>query len=96
MSTKKNFSNIFENIELYINADINIIYPELVNGSQRKYIIEDVYNPAFNKGGELKRMIIGYYNEKDGYKIDDKDFKYWVRKNMTGVTLQSQIVVSTE
>lgn len=52
-----------------------------------------MYNPAYGKGGKIKTRIIGFYNQNDGYQVDEVNRKYYVRKNMTGVTLQSNIVV---
>lgn len=89
-----NFSNILNKVEIYINADIYVAYPTDGMKNNRNYTIEDVYNQAFGKGGELKRKIVGFYNEKKGYNVAVPRCKYCDRKNMTNVTLNSKVVVS--
>lgn len=93
LASDSNFSKIFEYVELYINADISVVYPEYQENS-KVYIVQDVYNPASNRGGSLKTSIVGYYTKKRGYVITKSGFKYNLRKNMTGVTLKSIVVVS--
>lgn len=88
-----NKTEILNDVEMYINADIHVAYPREYNKKNKNYTIEDVYNPAYGKGGELKRKIIGFYNDKDGYKVEVPLSKYYERKNMTNVILKTKVVV---
>ncbi|CAH1185813.1 unnamed protein product [Phyllotreta striolata] len=89
LSGEANFSETFNNVELYINADISVMFP----WNSTELIIQDVYNPASTRGGRLKKRIMGYYNRTDGYNIVEKEFKYTLRRDMSGVTLRSIIVL---
>ncbi|KAG5900001.1 hypothetical protein JTB14_009087 [Gonioctena quinquepunctata] len=91
ISRNKAFSDIFEDIELYINADIHFAHPK--DDATNTYVIEDVFNPAFGKGGELKKRVLGYYTQNAGYPLQGQECKYRLRRNMTGVTLKSHIVL---
>ncbi|XP_050515098.1 uncharacterized protein LOC126890283 [Diabrotica virgifera virgifera] len=91
MTTNLLFTQYFENVELYLNSDINILYKSFENGLNI-YKLEDTYNPASMKGGQLKRRNMGFYtNTVDGFK-KDQESKYWLRRNLTGITLKSMLV----
>nr|XP_008196050.2 PREDICTED: glutamate receptor ionotropic, delta-2-like isoform X2 [Tribolium castaneum] len=79
----------FNNVILNINADINVIIPE----KPSNWSIIDVYNPASQHGGVLNFTRVGFYNKHDGYKIKYTGVKYWNRKNLTGVTFKSMVVL---
>lgn len=93
--SRSNFSNIFGKVEMYINADIHASYPKDLRVKNKNYTIEDVYNPASGKGGKMKRKVIGFYNELEGYKVHIPNCKYCDRRDMTNVALKTKIVVST-
>ncbi|CAH1169520.1 unnamed protein product [Phaedon cochleariae] len=93
LTSNKSISTIFENVELYINADIHIVYAPSAGFSSVNFTVEDVYNPAYGKGGKLQTKTIGYYSAKDGYRAREMQCKYWMRRNMSGVTLKSRIVL---
>ncbi|XP_072397594.1 ionotropic receptor 75a-like [Diabrotica undecimpunctata] len=85
------FTNFFENVEFYVNSDIIILYKLFENGLNI-YKLEDMYNPASMKGGQLKRRNIGFYNSTVGGFKKDQEYKYWLRRNLTGITLKSMLV----
>ncbi|CAH1113582.1 unnamed protein product [Psylliodes chrysocephalus] len=81
-------------LRLNINSDMNLVILKQSDSINNANVsIYDVYNPAFEHGGELKVDIFGYYNQKQGYIINNLENKYWRRKNMTGVTFKSAVVV---
>ncbi|XP_057653375.1 ionotropic receptor 75a-like [Diorhabda carinulata] len=91
-TTNKNFSDTFKNIELYIDADINLLYPTKYNN----FFVVDVYNPASTKGGGLKTLNLGKYNNTSGFRMKKENYKYWSRKNMTGVVLRTIVVLPVD
>lgn len=62
-------------------------------GNNSTYLIDDVYNPAYGKGGTLKSFTIGRYTNLNGYQTNERLNKYFLRKNLTGVQFSSAIVV---
>ncbi|KAJ8972992.1 hypothetical protein NQ317_009428 [Molorchus minor] len=42
----------------------------------------------------LKHRTLGFYNEMEGYVAKEKGCKYWIRRNMTGVTLKTIVVAN--
>ncbi|KAJ8978939.1 hypothetical protein NQ317_003000, partial [Molorchus minor] len=78
-------------VKLNINSDMHY----LTTSANGTFTIYDIYNPAFEHGGELVVKQMGYYRKHDGYKAEIKEDKYWKRKNMTGITFNSAIVVPT-
>ncbi|KAJ8943035.1 hypothetical protein NQ318_022579, partial [Aromia moschata] len=78
-----------EKVKLNVNSDVHLVVP-LENGT---YTIVDVYNPAFEHGGKLIKKEIGYYNRNDGYIVKIRGNKYWERRNMTGATFKSAVVI---
>lgn len=87
---------IFNEVIMYISTDVHVVYQNNLGNRKDSYTIEDVYNTASNKGGVLKRNIIGFYNEHNGYKIKIPHYKYHDRKNMTNVRLRTKVVVSID
>lgn len=63
------------------------------NETSDSFTIFDVYNPAFKHGGQLRIEVAGFYDEFQGYRILSHESKYWKRKNMTGVSFKSAVVV---
>lgn len=94
LSKSSDYNHLFKFANLNVNSDIKVAYYS--NGSLGKYIIDDVYNPAYERGGDLKTSEVGFYDTKRGYHIDEAENKYFARKNFTGVRFKSVIVVSTE
>nr|CAH7761474.1 unnamed protein product [Callosobruchus chinensis] len=47
---------------MFINSDISVAYPSEGNTDKKRYVIEEVYNPAEGKGGHLKRDVLGTFN----------------------------------
>lgn len=90
--SKENFTYLFDNVDMYINANIEIIYPDNFP-SLKNYTIQAVYNPSFTQGGTIKFYKVGFYNTVDGYKVKEAYPKYFLRRNMTGVHLKTMIVV---
>jgi hypothetical protein len=75
---------------LSINADIQIA---VKNSTTQNWTITDIYNPASEYGGSLSFTKIGDYSEGRGYNARKKEATYWTRKNMTGVTFKTMVVV---
>lgn len=84
-----NVTEKFNNVVLNINADIHLAVPS----TPLNWTIIDIYNPASKHGGVLNCTEIGLYNEKEGYKFRNYEAIYWARKNMTGITFKSLVVV---
>lgn len=77
--------------KLNINSEIHLAICD--NKETDNCTIYDVYNPASEHGGELLVKVLGYYNRNDGYRAKALQNKYWLRRNMTGVTFKSAVVV---
>lgn len=75
---------------LNVNADIHLTFPQ----KNSNWTVLDIYNPASQHGGTLNFTQIGFYNRNVGYKIKYCGSKYWNRKNLTGVTFKSMVVVN--
>ncbi|CAH1364653.1 unnamed protein product [Tenebrio molitor] len=82
--------NKFEKVALSINADIQIA---VKNSTTQNWTITDIYNPASEYGGSLSFTKIGDYSEGRGYNARKKEATYWTRKNMTGVTFKTMVVL---
>lgn len=68
---------------------------EINPNNSDEYTIFDVYNPAYKHGGELQIQLLNTYNKNnDTYSLAKTGSKYWMRKNMTGITFRSAVVVS--
>lgn len=91
MRTSKNLKELFKNVTININADINVAV--LNKSISEKYTIFDVYNPAASHGGNIYFIKIGYYDQKVSFNIENHKEKYFRRRNLTGVTFKSMIVV---
>lgn len=90
--TNKYYHHIFDKVNLNVDSNIKVVYPQK-NGNNLTYLIDDVYNPAYGKGGKLKSSTIGIYTNLDGYQTNERLNKYFLRKNLTGVQFNSVIVV---
>ncbi|KAJ8963510.1 hypothetical protein NQ317_010575, partial [Molorchus minor] len=95
LTSYRTFLNDFDNVTLYINANIQVIYPKENVSHVNNFTVEDVYNPSSNRGGILNHRTLGFYNKMEGYVAREKGCKYWIRRNMTGVTLKTIVVVSS-
>lgn len=92
MGSNNSILEVFKSVDLKINADVTVVISEgTVNYT--KGGIYDVYNPYFSQGGTLRVNRIGSYDETEGYHTKVDDGKYLSRKNLTGVSFKSLIVV---
>lgn len=89
-----NFSVILDKVEIYVNADIQVAFPKDLSVQDKNFTNEDVYNPAFGKGGVLKRTVIGFYTAEHGFKVYIPQCKYCDRRNMSNIVLKTEVVVS--
>lgn len=88
VSNSLNIFKKFKNVILNINADIHVAIR-----NNNNWTIFDVYNPASEHGGVLKYSRMGYYKTGQGYNARTREAKYWARKNMTGITFKTMVVV---
>ncbi|XP_030764049.1 ionotropic receptor 75a-like [Sitophilus oryzae] len=98
LSNSPNYTQTFENVNLEISSEIKVAYPKTARGSRNdgsseEYVIDDVYNPAYKKGGDLKISTVGHYDKLRGYWVDLKQNKYFERRNLTGITLKGIVVL---
>ncbi|XP_031349377.1 glutamate [NMDA] receptor subunit 1-like [Photinus pyralis] len=84
--------NTFENVNLFINADVSVVVPNNT-GKLLNWTIMDVYNPARSRGGDLKVTNAGFYNEEDGLNIQLVWNRYYQRQNMTGTVFKAGMVI---
>lgn len=89
--TNKYYHHIFDKVNLNVDSYIKVVYP--TNPNNLTYLIDDVYNPAYGKGGKLKSSTIGLYTNLNGYETNERLNKYFLRKDLTGVQFNSAIVV---
>lgn len=82
----------FENVSLYINADIQMIVPNKIE-NPTNWTTLGVYNPAQPRGGSLVVQESGYYSPEDGFRIKYVGSKYFYRSNMSGTTFKTAMVV---
>lgn len=74
-----------------MNLESNIYVANQENATN--YFIYEFYNPASTKGGFLYKTKVGYFSLKE-YSMDRIDNrKFWKRRNLTGVTFNTPIVV---
>ncbi|KAF5282553.1 hypothetical protein FQA39_LY04960 [Lamprigera yunnana] len=85
-----NITEKFEDVELVINADVTIAVDYNETGN---WAILDLYNPSRKDGGKVIVQEIGYYNDEEGYNVSCFGDKYFVRKNMTGITFKTVFVI---
>lgn len=89
------------NVTLNINADVQIANrvkkKKATNDDDFLWIwqITDIYNPAANHGGRISYSMLGDFNERRqfNFQMGGGTSKYWTRRNMTGVTFRTMIVV---
>ncbi|XP_018571126.1 glutamate receptor 2-like [Anoplophora glabripennis] len=93
LTSTTNFTHLFDNVEIYINGNIEIIYPEKNVSSVKNYTIQAVYNPSSSQGGYVKFYTVGFYNTMEGYTFGETYPKYSLRRNMTGVRLKTMVVL---
>lgn len=74
-----------------VDSDVKVAYPRENNDT---YTIDDVYNQAFEKNGDLKSFTVGSYTKKKGYQVNEAVNRYVVRRNLTGIQFDTLIVVS--
>lgn len=85
------YLNLFKNTNLNVDSDVKVAYPRENNDT---YTIDDVYNQAFEKNGDLKSFTVGSYTKKKGYEVNEAVNRYVVRRNLTGIQFDTLIVVS--
>lgn len=73
-----------------VDSDVKVAYPSENNDT---YTIDDVYNQAFEKGGDLKSFTVGLYTREKGYQVNEGVNRYVVRRNLTGIQFDTLIVV---
>ncbi|CAG9771652.1 unnamed protein product [Ceutorhynchus assimilis] len=94
LHSSNNYGHLFRYVNLNVDSDIKVAYP--ANDSEisnKKYTIDDVYNQAYEKDGEFKSKEAGFYDTQYGYQVLEKENKYFVRRNLTGVKFRSAVVV---
>lgn len=79
-----------EAVPFDINSDITVAVP--ITGNTLKWNIMDIYNPSLLHGGKLRLRTLGYFDNM-GYHVNYSGGKYSNRRNMTGVTFTSAMVV---
>lgn len=80
----------FKDVNLNINSDVTMA----IETFELFWLLFDVYNQALRHNGQLKYKAIGNYSEDIGFLVDLQDNKYLRRRNMTGVSFKSAIVVN--
>lgn len=60
---------------------------------RNNWIIFDVYNPSFQRGGQTRVSEIGFYNQEEGFQIISLVPKYWKRKDWNNIVLKGMIAV---
>ncbi|XP_060526921.1 ionotropic receptor 75a-like isoform X2 [Cylas formicarius] len=93
LRTSNNYADLLRNVYLNIDCDVKVAYPKESNNFPRGYVIDDVYNPASDRGGELKTRAVGSFDTSHGYHVTELGNKYFVRRNLTGVTFKTVIVL---
>nr|XP_015837359.1 PREDICTED: glutamate receptor ionotropic, delta-2-like isoform X3 [Tribolium castaneum] len=88
LSKSIQFLEKIKNAVVNINADIHVAVQSGTN-----WTIFDVYNPASEHGGSLKYTRVGFYSRGRGYNAQTNEAKYWRRKDMTGVTFKTMVVL---
>lgn len=72
-----------------IDAELSVAMP-----IQNNWIIFDVYNPSFQRGGQTRFSETGFYNKENGFQILSVVPKYWQRKDWSKIVLKGMIVVT--
>lgn len=81
-------------MNLNVNSDLTVAYLNMATATKPlKYTIYDVYNPAFERGGQLRSTEVGFYNEQNKLLWINFGNKFFDRKNLTGIEFKSVIVV---
>ncbi|KAK9883985.1 hypothetical protein WA026_004921 [Henosepilachna vigintioctopunctata] len=83
--------NLLKDLNIDINSDIHLAVQDQSNSYNRE--IYDAYNPSRNHGGDVIIKKIGKFSTKRGYILEKQSDKYWRRKNMTGLTFKSAVVI---
>ncbi|KAJ8924532.1 hypothetical protein NQ315_007330 [Exocentrus adspersus] len=87
--SKANILAALNNVKMNINSEVHLgVYKDRHN-----YTIYDIYNPASEHGGVLIAKPLGYYQENIGYTARILQNKYLLRRDMTGVTFTSAVVL---
>lgn len=82
---------LFRNVVLNINSDVKVA----VKVNESYVVLKDVYNPAFEKGGEFKVVNEGYFTAKNGLVFPDRYLDIFTkRRNMSGVFFKATTAVS--
>ncbi|KAL1513567.1 hypothetical protein ABEB36_002964 [Hypothenemus hampei] len=91
-----NYEYLFESANLHVDSDVKIVYPseDTASNFEENYLIDDVYNPGYDKGGRLITKKIGFYDTFQGYRVNESENKYFSRKNLSGINFLSLIVLS--
>lgn len=82
-------------VAMNIDADVTVAVRDA--GRAAAWTVYDAYNPAFFRGGGLTVTRIGRYepDRLDSYKMANAGVnKYWRRRDMGNVTLNTVMVVS--
>lgn len=77
-------------MNLNIDAEVTVVIPSITGW----YDVYDVYNPAFERGGQLKVSKIGFYNSS-GFSFTTQESKYMLRRNFDGVQFKTVVVVNS-
>lgn len=95
LHSSSSYHYLFENVNLNIDSEVKVAYPSTnLTTHQTHYILDEVYNPAYGKGGDLKWFKTGTYDNRNGFQMQKMRNKYVVRRNLTGVYFKSLVVVS--
>lgn len=74
-----------------MNVESNIY---VAHHTATNYLIYELYNPSSTRGGVLHKTEAGYFKNASKYLIKNiDDGKFWKRRNLTGVTFSTPIVV---
>ncbi|KAF7266733.1 hypothetical protein GWI33_019954 [Rhynchophorus ferrugineus] len=91
-TSHSNYSVLFNGVNINIDVNIRVAYPALASlGIDAEFIIDDVYNPAFNRGGTLIKEVVGQYDGSK-YQVKQQTNKFWDRRNLTGITFRTMTV----
>lgn len=81
---------LFRYVNLNIDAEVTVVIPTITGW----YDVYDVYNSAFERGGQLKISKIGFYNSS-GFSFTRQESKYMLRRNFDGVKFKTVVVVNS-
>ncbi|KAH1007794.1 hypothetical protein HUJ04_004988 [Dendroctonus ponderosae] len=95
LHSSSSYRYLFENANLNIDSEVKVAYPSTnLTTDETRYILDEVYNPAYGKGGHLKSFKTGTYGTNNEFHMDKMKNKYVVRRNLTGVHFKSLVVLS--